>query len=793
MSAEPFLSKQRTPRSTHEVLNLPSYAPSLSNSSDGIGKAAWQLEDAMHDRLVEEYPSTGKARTLHLEVVKADNSFNRALKVLIFLTIFETPSWCSTDDFFAYLDPTDRCYLEDGAPTPMPTPAPTPGGDPPLQGILLSDLPYLPPGYVIVIEVIIIFVIARKLFLDMKLQNWYFAPIQQEYKNIKVVKFGLIMVVLHLMDVAFFLIVRPKWRLAFFPRTVYFTLLPQIQRLFGCITAVVNEFFSIAGFLVMTIVFFGWVTVTIFDDLSEEIYGKPVNHGLDSLGGTIYTMFVAGTTDDFVFCFIPSYTLYRPSGLLWFVFLVIVQVLLLNLVLDTLVAAYTEHSEKTEEDEIEDKTRGVTKAYKTLAEATQSGDSISKDAFKKFIVEFSKSPDVNDISDANADIIFEAVDEDKGGTIDRSEFLEICKVIQYEFWTTRNASPVKEHFPSIWNHKAMQKLIVWCDPEVGTLDKIMNYVLLVNLTMVVNESVYDVYGWTETNLMENLELIFSFIYVTEVGLVLTVQSFGQYWAKRSNQFDFMTTWLLLFSSVMDELASSDSGSNIKRYMNILRLLRLLRVIKQLKRLTAVQFMVATIGKLVSGSKDILSLLGIVVYFFATLSVQLWGGLLHDKNEKLDESEYKEKNFFVLNFNDFMMSVGVWWVSLLCEYVPAFPEAIAIVSEYPLTWLVFPTFYVTGVSIVFELVKAFTIEMFLALNKERRDDGGVAEEETFQCLETIKSKLMETDMELQYRAIGDLRMHAKMKEAMEEIEHHEKMHGEHAGGHHEHGGEHGHHD
>merc|ERR1719230_1016146 len=163
----------------------------------------------------------------------------------------------------------------------------------------------------------------------------------------------------------------------------------------------------------------------------------------------------------------------------------------------------------------------------------------------------------------------------------------------------------------------------------------MNYVLMVNLLLVVNESVYDLYGWSETVLMENLELTFSFIYVMEVGLMLSVYSFGQYWSLRSNQFDFCTTWLLLGSSVLDEVASSSSGSNVKRYMNILRLLRLLRVIKQLKRLEEVQFMVTTISTLVTASQDILSLLCILLFFFASMSVQLWGGLLYVDNPLLE--------------------------------------------------------------------------------------------------------------------------------------------------------------
>merc|ERR1719238_2603139 len=96
-----------------------------------------------------------------------------------------------------------------------------------------------------------------------------------------------------------------------------------------------------------------------------------------------------------------------------------------------------------------------------------------------------------------------------------------------------------------------------------------------------------------------------------------------------------------------------SGGGLKRYMNILRLLRLVRMFKGLKRLKTVQFMMNTTAELVIQAQDILTFLGVVVYFFTTMSVQLWGGKLYFGNPALQESEYKENKFWVLNFNDFL--------------------------------------------------------------------------------------------------------------------------------------------
>merc|ERR1719158_1131648 len=109
-------------------------------------------------------------------------------------------------------------------------------------------------------------------------------------------------------------------------------------------------------------------------------------------------------------------------------------------------------------------------------------------------------------------------------------------------------------------------------------------------------------------------------------------------------------------------------------------------------------------RLISASTDILTLLGVVLFFFTNLGVQAFGGGLYEANPLLKETEYLEKKWIVFNFNDVPMSFGLWVVCLLCEYVPAFAEAVDNTSDIPLAWLIFPVFYICGVSIVFELVK-----------------------------------------------------------------------------------------
>ncbi|CAL1134963.1 unnamed protein product [Cladocopium goreaui] len=732
---------------------------------EGIGQAAWQLEDCLRDRLISSYPSNYKARQLHFEVAQADLQYTRALTVMMLLTVFETPPWCDQSNIFDWKSGEERCQVEGVA----------------SNHILLSNVSYIPPGWSLLIEAVILFVIARKLLLERMLQVRYFKPINVGYHSLPVIRFGLVMCLWKLADMLVYVIFWPSFRTAFIARTGFLIMLPSVRRLGHCVMSVIGEFVSIAVIYVGTVIFFAWVFVTIFDDMEEVVNGKPVNKGLDSFSRSLNTIFIAGSTDDFVDCLLPSYTSYRSSGILWLVFLVIVHVLLLNLVLDTLVAAYTKYSEEQEEEVLEEKVQGILNVFRTVSRVTGSRF-ITRQTFMDFCEEFSRSPAVRPIGEETADIMFTTMDADGSDELEQDEFFGICGVIQYDFWAVVTDSPVRQVFPGFWESKGF----TYFRNQVysGNFDTLMNYVLLLNLLLVVSETAYDLNGWEEAKLMEHLELFFSFIYVTEVGLTLCVYSWGQYWSSRSNQFDFMTTWLLLGSSVGYELVDT-KGMNVKKYMNILRLLRLLRVVKQLKRLNAVQFMIATITKLIMASQEILILLGVVVFFFSALGMQLWGGTLYATHPALEGTEYEEKDMFVLNFNDFLMSFAVWVVLLLCEYKDEFPSAVAATNSLPGSWIIFLIFYILGVSIIFELVKAFTIEVFVELHKHRNE-----EVKEFQALEAVENEVKSRGQTLHYRVVGDLTLHQKMIQALEEMEHeiHEALengdhsHANHANGH-----------
>ena len=719
----------------------------------GIRKAAWQLEDVLHDVNIEVYPDKPEAREAQFQFVWAEVSYKRALLALVLLTVLETPTWCDNSlDFRNELD--DRCVIEG-------------------RVILTSGLPYLPPGWSLVIEVCLMFILLRKFILEWQVQVRYFDQLvpRQEYFNKSHIKFGLAMLALEALDVVIFIVLRPRFRCAFIARSGYLCLLPAVTTLARCVLACLWEMVSVAVFLVGTILFFAWIAVTIFKDLDHG------TKGFESFNDTLNSMFIAGVSDEFVAVFLKSYTAYRFLGILWLIFLVIAHVLLLSLVLDTLCAAYMHFSEHRAEVEAEQRILGMLKAFKTLSRATGGQEKeVTKPSFFLFLQEVSESPKSCGISAEEAQIMWDAIDKDRSGSIDPEEFLGVVGLIQYDFWTTRKDSYVKDLFPQLWdtpwyrNYRAFVEGGDDLDLSIVTLDRLVNLILLVNLVLVVVESYYDLSKWDEPGWMGNLELIFSLIYLGEFFIKISVFSFAEYWSSISNQFDFFTTWLLLSTSIAEKLFAS----GISTYANMLRLLRLVRVVKNLKNLESVQFMMDTVSKLVIASQDMITLLGVVVFFFCAFSVQAFGGDLYENNDRLEGTEYLEKHMLVLNFNDIPCAFGVWFVMLLCEYEPNFPEAVARTSSLPFGWMVFPVFYVLGVSIVFELVKAFTIEVFMSLKhrwdqlKLQKGSHGDAAEDLGLDMKSFAEAFEEKGEVLHYRVSGHPSQAAMMNEAKHRV-------------------------
>lgn len=91
-----------------------------------------------------------------------------------------------------------------------------------LLEVLLSNMPYIPPGWGVAVELFVMLLVVRKLLLERSLQVKHFSklgPKGIDYHSLPVINFGLCMCALHLVDCVVFVHFRPNFRLAFVART----------------------------------------------------------------------------------------------------------------------------------------------------------------------------------------------------------------------------------------------------------------------------------------------------------------------------------------------------------------------------------------------------------------------------------------------------------------------------------------------------------------------------------------------------------------------------------------------
>merc|ERR1740138_858108 len=160
---------------------------------------------------------------------------------MIFLTVLETPTWCHTvKGFWSYMDPQERCMIEKVPP----------------EDILLSTVPYIPPGFGLFIEWAVLAMMVPKFKYEWKLQTEHFNKIditaEGEKKKSPVyvpqlcVLWGVLMILIELGDSMVFLIKRPQMRFAFIARTGLMCVLPSVRKLLSIVQVVAPPMIFIA-------------------------------------------------------------------------------------------------------------------------------------------------------------------------------------------------------------------------------------------------------------------------------------------------------------------------------------------------------------------------------------------------------------------------------------------------------------------------------------------------------------------------------------------------------------------
>lgn len=750
------------------------------------------LNEAMQFRSLDTCPTETKAWELYTKVHHTGFWCNAGIGALLLLTVFERPLWLNQyDDARNHLaaaaeSDKSRALAESMAVWDE-------------QMNLLSGIPFLPIPLGLLIEVGLLGLLlwrVRALDALCSLRD----PVRK-----RAMLFNYAMVFLGLADAAgyalFFASTRSAstFRLAPFVRFgLAASMIPTIGKLVKSFARSLVAISTVGLFLLGTVVLFAWTAAMILDDLDiENADGMPVNQGFESFGNAVYTSFVTMTTANLPDAMVPSYLYNRGFVFLWLPFFALAVCIFMQVILATVYGDYQDQKTEEMKDAMVHRRRGINQAFdqvkadgkrklqrrrKQRQQPPGGGNDTSTEVVRyEDFDDLVKTVQTLGGAAGTADresiikVIFNALDDDGNGVLDRAEFNEMCDVLQYKFTITKRDGWARSYPRGEESGLGrMLKRLLEAekgeggdgDADVGGVgcgyldrfpgsqfESIMNLVLSANVVWIVIQSVYDLNDFDEPAWFQGVDLVFCVSYVLEVLLKLSWWSWSEYWTSNDNRFDFVTTVILSLAACAVLLG--DVHGDFLQYVNMLRLVRLL---KALNNIPVYQETCSVIGRMLSTCSDVLLMNVLVIYLWSALGVQLFGGKLSKLNPKIRDSDYFDSNFEVYSFNDVPSAMVTLVFFMLTDWVdPVAGVCMQLADRFTPFWLVSTgfmlSFYVVSPLLAFNVFTAFSIDVFCKLEEfvEKKEERSEVE----RNLDRIKEDLGKRGMCLHIEETAEL--------------------------------------
>lgn len=230
---------------------------------------------------------------------------------------------------------------------------------------------------------------------------------------------------------------------------------------------------------------------------------------------------------------------------------------------------------------------------------------------------------------------------------------------------------------------------------------------------------------------ELMEAIFTVIYALEAMSKIAVLGWREYWEHLRNKFDFLITCLAILSTAIVYYPNQYSDSRLIRMVVTARVLRLIRLLTALKPFQMIGRITAGILPQATG---VILVLFLLMYFFAALGVELYGGLItrdpdDPKSYLLLGTIFADSAYWANNFNDMLSGMNVLFNLLVVNNWFVIEDGFEATTEGRWVRLYFLSFHILGVILVNNLVIAFIINNFLeqlAMHQERADEEIVVE-------------------------------------------------------------------
>ncbi|XP_022243584.1 sodium channel protein para-like [Limulus polyphemus] len=200
------------------------------------------------------------------------------------------------------------------------------------------------------------------------------------------------------------------------------------------------------------------------------------------------------------------------------------------------------------------------------------------------------------------------------------------------------------------------------------------------------------------NVLKKGNYFFTATFAIEAGLKLIALSPKTYFREGWNIFDFIIVALSLLELTLENIQG----------LSVLRSFRLLRVFKLAKSWPTLNLLISIMGKTVGALGNLTFVLGIIIFIFAVMGMQLFG-----KNYDIKRHLFHNQEVPRWNFQDFMHSFMIVFRVLCGEWIESMWDCILVSG-----WACIPFFLATvviGNLVVLNLFLALLLSSFGASN------------------------------------------------------------------------------
>ena len=381
-----------------------------------------------------------------------------------------------------------------------------------------------------------------------------------------------------------------------------------------------------------------------------------------------------------------SYNQNRWTAVYFISFMLVSFFFLMNVILSSVVGEYVSALENRQKELSSLAEKNLEDAFR-LMDPKRTGRIDRETVMALFYILNEDFPEVRTLSDDDTKLLFAILDKDGSSTITEDEFMDFGNVLLLEFIRTDvYKTAVEIYFPKVYAsrwYKRFEKSV-----------KSDQFELLIDIILVVNAIVVGIQSYPELSstrvhidpqlydgsidtVWELMETVFTVIYVLEAILKIIVLSWRRYIEIQRNVFDLSVTILAVVSSIIVYYPNEFSDSRLIRMVVMIRVLRLVRLLGAIKRFQ----LIATISaEILPDAAPIVSILFLIMYFFAAVGVHLYGGYItrdpsDPKASLVLGTDFSDNNYWANNFNDMIGAMNVLFNLLVrILFIVKFPGA-----------------------------------------------------------------------------------------------------------------------